>query len=55
MSYFFKIAQKGTSRGGKLVKSLEMFSMKNKTIIEFGLCMKFRIMLISEAVIHLGQ
>ena len=42
-------------RGGKLVKNLEIFRMNNEIIIEFGFRITLRIMLISEAIIHLGQ
>ena len=42
-------------RKGKLVKKLEIFSMNNKTIIEFGFRIMWRSMQISEGVIiHLG-
>ena len=39
-------------RGGKLVKDLEIFWMNNKIIIEFGFRMMWKIMQISENVIH---
>ena len=41
---------------GQLVKNFEIFSMNNKTIIEFGFCLikVWWIMQISENVIHLG-
>ena len=41
-------------RGGKHVKDLKIFWMNNKTIIEFGFRRIWRIMQISEDVIHLG-
>ena len=41
-------------RWRKLVKNGEIFRMNNKTIIEFGFRMMWRIMQISEDAIHLG-
>ena len=40
--------------GCYLDKTLEIFWMNNKTIIQFGFCMMWRIMQISGAVIHLS-
>ena len=44
-------------RGGKLVKKLEIFWVNNRynNIIEFSFHMMWRIMLILEALIHLGH
>ena len=42
-------------RKGKLVKKLEIFSMNNKTIIEFGFRITWRITEISECVIRRGR
>ena len=41
-------------RGAKVAKNLEIFRMNNEIIIEYGFCMIWRIVQISEAVIHIG-
>ena len=41
-------------RGGKLVKNLKTFWLNDKTITVFGFGMMWRIMQLSEDVIHLG-
>ena len=42
-------------REGNFLKNLEIFLINNKAIIEFGFLMTWRIMLISEDVIHLDR
>ena len=41
-------------RGAKVAKNLEIFRMNNEIIIEYGFCMIWRIVQISEAVIQIG-
>ena len=54
MKPFWEIGQsfEESLRGGELIKNLEIFWRNNKTIIEFGLRILWRIMEISEGVIR---
>ena len=47
-----KVFYKSLEGGKGVLKNLEIYWMKNKTITEFGFGMIWRIMQISEAVIH---